>query len=301
MKKIILIISVIALVCVMALGFVACNNATPQGQLANLLALHNHEAFTYEVVDSRTPEDKGVYTVTLDAYKAGATVENFGSATLTDVKDGVLVTGVLEIGNTVYRTGCYFNLIASSTSYMLPQYSYRIETVDGVEKLNLQGSYSGSKYNYDATIDGQKKSGSIKLSGSLYFDNNEFQQSLRTLTTFSSGVALSFSLPLVSKQETSMVTLTASMINSEKIKVPYTEGKEKYTDGIECYVLHISRSAKVNSVRQTLYYAVNNIPLNEEHPDNVYLKNILVKMVEPYKLNDVAYTVTYTLLTADLA
>ena len=49
MKKVFLSLIVIAIVAITAISLVACNNATPQGLLENLLNDHNHEEFSYVV------------------------------------------------------------------------------------------------------------------------------------------------------------------------------------------------------------------------------------------------------------
>ena len=294
MKKAFLSIIVIAVVLVSALSLVACNNATPQGQLENLLNDHNHEEFTYVVyaknksTDARIDEYQGTYVVKLDAYDDGSTVENFGNGELQNVSRGVLVTGLLTVGEgenqTVYKTGCYFNLINGS-SYMVPHASYRVQTVGGVEKFRLQANYSdGKNFNYDRWVDGAQSSGTVGFKATCYFDNNEFHQSLRTLSTFSDSMSFSFAVPLVSANEATSVNLTASISEKTNVKTAYNP------EGIECYKTVISRATEVAGMSQTLYYAVNNVSYN-----GWALKNILVKIEEPFKSGDDVFVMVYEL------
>lgn len=135
------------MIAVMGVSFTACNNATTQGQLQNILNDHNHESFEYAV----SAQDKdgnpvagydGSYTVTLDKYTQGSTVTDFGSATLSDVKEGILVKGHLSVGTTEYFTGSYFSIISGS-SYMVPAYSFRTIKKDGNVTFSLNAAYDG--------------------------------------------------------------------------------------------------------------------------------------------------------------
>lgn len=303
MKKVFLSLIVIAIVAISAISLVACNNATPQGQLVNLLNDHNHEEFSYVVyaknkaTGARLDEYNGTYVVKLDAYDAGSTVNDFGNGELQNVSRGVLVSGVLTVGEgenqTVYKTGCYFNLIDGS-GYMVPHASYRVQTVGNVEKFRLQANYSdGKNFNYERWIEGEKSTGTVTFKATCYFDNNEFHQSLRTLSTFSNSMSFSFAMPLVSANEAQSVNLTASISETVKVKNDFTANNPEYADnGIECYKTVISRATEVAGMSQTLYYAVNNVSY---HGWN--LKNVLVKIEEPFKIDGEVYEMTYELTT----
>lgn len=298
MKKIILAILVIFTIGAMCLGLSACNNATPQGQLANPLMTHSGEHLEYDVAltdaEGKTIQgDLGSYTVDLKLYKAGNVIETFGALSNLKVdRDGVLVTSRLvsdseQFGNREYQTGCYFSLVTGPASFMTPAYSFRIEKTDGIEKLSVQGSYSGNYYNYDRTADGVKTSGSIKLSGT-YFDNNEFQQMLRGVTTFANGLSMSFIIPLVYAGGAEAVTLSTSA-NGATAKQATTftdsfvnaENQKVYPDGVDCYTVSLTRNTQVAGVTQTLYYAKDNIQIN-----GWAVKNPLIKFSEPVKADD---------------
>lgn len=302
MKKAILIVSVVAMVAVLGLSLSACNNATTQGQLQNILNDHNHESFEYEVFAQDGNGNKiegydGLYTVTLDRKSAGSTVENFGDVTLTDVADGVLVRGNLTVGTTVYDTGCYFALI-NGASYMVPAYSYRTITKDGTCTFSLNATYNGKSFEFSRTVDGVQSNGAVDLGkAATYFDNNEFHQALRTMTTFSDSLSFSFVTPIVSATEATSVTLTARVSGRATVKNAFTESNENYRDGgISCYKTYVSRSTEVAGLSQTLYYAENDITFS-----GWGLKHVLVRINEPFKLDGNIYTMVYDLKTATLA
>lgn len=286
MKKIILSILVISMVLVLGLSLTACNNATPQGQLASIIGglqyPQNHEEFVYDIFDrldnsTADPVKTGTYTVKLDAYTQGSNVP-FGNSTITNADEGILIRGFLESGNTIYETGCYYKIV-SGTSFMVPAYSFRTHTVDGELQFDLQAHYEGSNFSFDRTVGEVKDSGKVKVSGAVVFDNNQMQQVLRSLTTFSSSVNLGFNMPLVSAKETTSTSLTASGGSVENVTVEYSKSNELYKEnGIPCYKITISRSTVVSGTPQTLFYSTNDIVC-----DGWNVKNPLVKIVEPYK------------------
>lgn len=299
MKKVILAILIIVIVATLALGLSACNNATTQGQLANLLNNHNSEEFSYDVyaIDSNgneisipgtemvSSQPHGTYDVTLNAYDQGATVNNFGAignTSLTDVRRGVLIRNKLQIGGTsiVQSSGCYYNLI-DGTSYMVPAYTYRTIEVGGETTFAMFGEYSGSTLKYKVEQNGEKKEGNISLKGT-YFDNNQFHTSLRTITTFTNNFSFSFATAVVTPDEIGSATLTASISSTKYIQNDFTKNREEYAEkGVVCYKTQLTRSTDVAGVGQTLYYATNDIT------DNGWaLKNVLVRIEEPFKTAD---------------
>ena len=299
MKKFIISAIAIALVLTLGVTLAACNNATPQGQLENPLGFdHNAESFVYDVLNTYNGE-MGTYKVHIQGYEEGATVPSFGNAELSSVAEGILVTGELGIGDDMSKTGCYFKLVGSSTSYMVPVASYSIHISGGNEVFRLQATYDAGSYNYERTVDGKQDSGKLKVSGTC-FDNNEFHQMLRTVSTYSSGLSLAYTMPLVTQSEALAVTITATTSSSQKVITPFTQTLMKedgatplYEEGMDCYVVKINRSTKVVGASQTLYYAVANVPSDIAHPTVRTMKHILLKIVEPYKVGDKA-TVTVT-------
>lgn len=303
MKKVILTISIIAIVVIAAVSMVACNSATPQGQLQNLLNDHNHEAFEYTLYAKDSSGNKidgysGTYSVKLDAYAQGSKDVPWYNGSLENVQKGVLVSGELNAvqnGSTVvYKTGCYFNIISGS-SYMVPAYTYRVQTVDDKEQFVLNGEYDGNNLNYTRIVNGVTSTGKVECKATTLFDNNEFHQSLRTLTTFSDSMSFSFTTPIVSMTEATTVTLTASISSTSKIKNAYTSSNS-IEDGIECYKTYISRSTEVAGVAQTLYYAKSDIQYQGWN-----IKNVLMQIEEPFKLGDDICTMVYELTSATLA
>jgi len=263
MKKLVLILVVIILTVGMSLSLTACNNATTQGQLVNILAEHSHETFTYNVLDA---SNNVIGTYTVDLTKKNANDQfTFGNATI-KVNEGILVESVLSVGVIEYKTGCYYDLIGGS-NFMTPAYTYRVEKEDGNERINVQGVYDGATLDYTVAIkNGESKSSSIKCD-SPYYDNNEFHQLLRGVTTFSSSFSFTFNTPIVSADEETSVSLTASCGSTETINFNGSD--------IECYKVFLSRSTTVAGISQTLYYAVDDYKVN-----GWPLTHILVKFVE---------------------
>lgn len=296
-KKSIILIFVILTVAAAAFSLTACNSATTQGQLADILSSHSLEVLTYKVTDEAN-DIEGVYEAVLKRYDAGATIENFGDATLSNVSAGILVTGNLKVGTTVYQTGCYYNLI-SDMSYMVPAYTYRMQSEGGEVKFKLQGSYDGATLNYSLTKDGKTTKGSLDTVAPFY-DNNEFQQSLRAITNFSTGLSFAFNVPVVASDEIENMKLSALCTSTEKIKTDWTQSYKKDSsgdesaenmpykaDGINCYVVTLSRDTKVNGSSQKLYYAVDDISIN-----GWAFTHVPVKFVEPAQNGDIVYTLT---------
>lgn len=240
----------------------------------------------------------GTYAVTLKAYSNGSSISDFGSADtkLENLSAGVLVKGLLTVGTQTYDTGCYFNLINGS-SYMVPAYSYRVQKDGENETLRVFGSYDGKKYSYTRTVNGEKSEGTVEAESATYYDNNEFHQSLRTITTFSDSLSFGFSMPLVSATEASSVSLTAKVNGKTKVKTAFTESNEKYAaEGIECYKTDISRTTQVAGISQTLYYAESDVLIN-----GWAMKHVLVKIEEPFKKDGKTFYMNYELKTATLA
>lgn len=219
------------------LSMTACNNtATTQGQLRNILSDHNNESFEYDVFAKNANGDKvdgydGTYVVTLKAYSDGSQIENFGSSstTLENLSAGVFVKGVLNVGTQSYETGCYFKLIDGS-SYMVPAYSYRVQKDGETETLRVFGSYDGKKFSYTRTFDGKTDEGVVEAGNATFYDNNEFHQSLRTITTFTDSLSFAFAVPLVSATETTSVGITATVNGKTDVKTAFTASREDYQE-----------------------------------------------------------------------
>ena len=65
MKKSVLFLICVALICVACLTLTACNNATPQGQLGNYFS--KYEKYTYAVHDSKN-NINGTYELEIKEY-----------------------------------------------------------------------------------------------------------------------------------------------------------------------------------------------------------------------------------------
>lgn len=306
MKKIITTISLIILVAVVATTLFACSSATTQGQLQNILNDHNHETFEYDVASfakdangdytQQTDLYSGSYKVTLDAYKQGATLDLTDGFSITTDADGILISGNLTIGDVTYKTGCYFNIIGGAY-YMIPAHSYRVQLIGETETFKLFGSYNGKEYNYTRYINGTMSQGMVEASGTLYYDNNEFHQALRTISTFSDSLTYAFAVPLVSSTEATSIALTAKVSGTTHVKSTFSNTLADYADtGIACYKTYISRSTEVVGVSQTLYYSVKDVAISGWN-----MKHVLVKIEEPFKQDGGEYAMVYSLKSAMLA
>ena len=293
MRKVILTIIVAAMIAVVGISLTACNNATPQGQLANILPDHNHEVFVYDALNTMD-NSTGVYTVNLDAFKNGTEVE-FGTRKLENVDAGIRVLGTLVFGDTKYEMGCYYKFV-SGTSFMTPAYTFRTVTENGNKTFDMQGAYAGGNFTSERFVDDGSNSDTLKTSGTV-FDNNQFQQVLRSVTTFS-GLTLSFTTPIVTNDDAGVASLTASGSSTAKLKdIPYTDAMEQYAEeGVPCYVINVSRATDVAGMSHTLYYATDNIKSN-----GWAMKNILVKIIEPFTENNERFEMQYTLRSASLS
>ena len=296
MKRKLIIIS-IAIIVVIASVFAlsACNNrATTQGQLSNFLVDHNKEYFEYDVQIGGT--SIGVYKVTVTSHLAHSVINCPDEK---EVEKGVFVESELDVNyggkHVVYNTGCYFNLVSGS-SLMVPAYTYRIQMEDGVETFRMSGNYQGSTFSFEKKVGEEDSSnGSFKLSGT-YFDNNEFHQSLRTVSTYSTNFSFAFAVPLVSATENTSVSLTASCKSTEGITTPFTTALNP-ENSVNCYRVEVSRSTKVAGKSQILFYAVDDLKASNSE---LTIKHLLVEFREPITHEGDTYYVVYKLKSATI-
>ncbi len=290
-RKLIIFVLAILVLSVIGLSLVACNRATTQGQLSNFLVDHAEEVFVYDVKNELTNET-GTYTVNVKMHETGSTINC--PDPISNVSKGVLVESVLLIGTTEYKTGCFFNIV-NGTSLMTPKYTYRIQKENGVETFSMKGSYDGANFSYEKNVNNELNNGNIKLKGT-YYDNNEFHQSLRTVTTFSNSFSFSFVVPLVSPSENASVSLTAKCSQTAYVKTPFTETIDP-ENGVNCYNVRISRSTKVAGIDQSLYYATDDLKAENS---TFKFKNVLVKFYEPITSAEGTKYVVYSLKSAQI-
>lgn len=293
MKKVILSVLIIGLIVSMAFGFAGCAQATTQGQLASVW--RPYEQYTYSVVDTTSGVDvAGTYTVVIEEVKSGSSVA-VGSSNLNNVKNGFLVSAQLDIASTVIDTEVYFEKM-NKNSYLLPKASYREVTVGTETKQKVQGSYTGGKFVYTGLLDGKDNNGEIEVGG-VYYDNNEFHQVLRGATTLASGFSFTFTVPVVSA-ESSAYSVSATCSSTAKVVTEFSknypvgsDNKNIYADGIDCFVVGIERSTKVDGAEQSLFYSKDPVSVN-----GFKLAKVLTKIVEPNNSGDNKNgSVTYTL------
>lgn len=329
MKKIASAIVLVVVVSVLAVTFAACNNATTQGQLVDAWKEGRpYERYTYSVNDSAYDGVEGTYVSEIfyhAAYNAETAPEKVtvGDSTF-EQREGYLIRSTLEAtldGKAhLIVTECYFSLTDGS-SYLLPSATFRSESVDGNEVLRMNGTYSGNSLSYTLVVNGgEAKTGSVGL-GSVFYDNNEFHQSLRGVSTFSTSFSFGFSTAVVNATEQTSASLTLSVSGTENISGlefdsvgRNEEGAEiaSETTSLECYKATLSRSTTVAGASQTLYYTVAPVyaAVNEAGDDTLVstydngwwaLPHVLAAIVEPYNDADGnAQTVTYTLTDISL-
>lgn len=272
MKKFLLIITLIAVMGVGAFALTACNNATTQGQLENVW--YSYERYDYTV---HYGDEAGTYVSEVKAQD-----------------DGYLVTGLLNVGNTEYELRCFFSL-TSGSSYLVPRSTYRRQTVNGVQELLVEGTYDGSTLKYKRTTPDGTTEGDISLA-SPYYDNNEFHQSLRGISTFSTSLAFSYNTAIITASEATSASLTLSVSSTEnvqtEVKVATDQGLQDLT--VNCYKATLSRSTTVAGAAQTLYYTVEDMhaAIDPSTGETVVgaegwkLPHVLTRIEEPYKKAD---------------
>lgn len=328
MKKTASLLILVIVISALAFTLAACNNATTQGQLVDAWKEGRpYERYTYSVNDSAYDGVEGTYVSEI-FYHAAYNAETAPKVTVGDTsfeqREGYLIRNTLEAtldGKAhLIVTECYFSLTDGS-SYLLPSATFRSESVDGNEVLRMNGTYSGNTLSYTLVVNGgEAKTGSVGL-GSVFYDNNEFHQSLRGVSTFSTSFSFGFSTAVVNATEQTSASLTLSVNGTENISGlefdsvgRNEEGAEiaSETTSLECYKATLSRSTTVAGASQTLYYTVAPVyaAVNEAGDDTLVstydngwwaLPHVLAAIVEPYNDADGnAQTVTYTLTDISL-
>lgn len=314
MKKTASIAALIAITVICAVVFTACNNATTQGQLEDVW--QSYEKYVYKITDGEGGEEIGSYVNEIRLINVPSATENnpepsvdvqVGSTdgvTYKATRNGYLITGMLVLndGNSVTgtevtsETACFFEL-SNGNTFLVPKATYRRTTENGGVTALMNGTYDGSSLSYTLKADGSAdKSGKIAL-GNPFYDNNEFHQSLRGVSTFSASFAFSFSTPIINDGEITSASLTAAVRGTETVQtgiMTVNDKNEEVPYEIECYKMTLGRATTVSGVSQTLYYAVNPVyALLDENGDTYIsdkeydlgkLVHVLAKIKEPYKL-----------------
>lgn len=324
MKKTVSFITLIVVVAVLAVTFAACNNATTQGQLVDAWKEGRpYECYTYSVDDSAQEGVEGEYVSEVFYHAAYNSVSNPEKVTVGDTsfeqREGYLIrstlTATLDGKDILIVTECYFSL-TDGRNYLLPVATFRSEKVGDDEVLSMNGTYSGNNLSYTLkTADGEKK-GNVEL-GSVYYDNNQFAQSLRGVSTFSSSLSFSFTTPVVNATEQVSASLTFSVGGTASVgDLPFAstgkdgDGNEvnNATTTLECYRATLGRATTVSGASQTYLYTVNPVYAAKSDDGTTTLlstydngkmwslPHVLVGFVEPYNDADGnAQTVTYSL------
>ena len=290
MKKTVSFITLIVVVAVLAVTFAACNNATTQGQLVDAWKEGRpYECYTYSVDDSAYDGVEGKYVCEVFYYEAYNSMPNPEKVTVGDTsfeqREGYLIrstlTATLDGKDILYVMECYFAL-TDGRNYLLPVATFRSEKL-----------------------------------GSVYYDNNQFAQSLRGVSTFSSSLSFSFTTPVVNATEQVSASLTFSVGGTASVEdLPFAsagkdgDGNEvnNATTTLECYRATLGRATTVSGASQTYLYTVNPVYAAKSDDGTTTLlstydngkmwslPHVLVGFVEPYNDADGnAQTVTYSL------
>lgn len=329
MKKTASLLILVIVISSLAFTLAACNNATTQGQLVDAWKEGRpYEKYTYVVDDSASEGTEGTYVSEIFYHAAYNGDENSPyynpyKVTVGDTKieqrEGYLIRSTLNatLDGTAYLyvTECYFSL-TDGANYLLPTATFRRETVNGTEALRMNGTYSGNTLSYTLVVNGgEAKTGSVGL-GSVFYDNNEFHQSLRGVSTFGTSFSFSFSTAVINATEQTSASLTLSVSSTENIEglafpsVGQDENGAEIsseTTSVECYRASLSRATTVSGASQSLYYSVRPVyaAISDDRTETLLstydngwweLPHVLVRIVEPYNDADGnAQSVTYTL------
>lgn len=329
MKKTAALLILVIVISALAFTLAACNNATTQGQLVDAWKEGRpYEKYTYVVDDSASEGTEGTYVSEIFYHAAYNGDENspyynpykvtVGDTTI-EQREGYLIRSTLEATLDgmayVYVTECYFSL-TDGANYLLPTATFRSETVNDTEALRMNGTYSGNTLSYTLVVNGgEAKTGSVGL-GSVFYDNNEFHQSLRGVSTFGTSFSFSFSTAVINATEQTSASLTLSVSGTENIEglafpsVGQDENGAEIsseTTSVECYRASLSRATTVSGASQSLYYSVRPVyaAISDDRTETLLstydngwweLPHVLVRIVEPYNDADGnAQSVTYTL------
>ena len=324
MKKTASLLILVIVISALAFTLAACNNATTQGQLVDAWKEGRpYECYTYSVDDSAQEGVEGEYVSEVFYHAAYNSVSNPEKVRVGDTsfeqREGYLIHSELNatLDGKKHRivTECYFAL-TDGRNYLLPVATFRSETVDDKEVFSMNGTYNGSSLAYTLTANGESKSGNIGLN-SPYYDNNQFAQSLRGVSTFSSSLSFSFTTPVVNATEQVSASLTFSVGGTASVgDLPFAsagkdgDGNEvnNATTTLECYRATLGRATTVSGASQTYLYTVNPVYAAKSDDGTTTLlstydngkmwslPHVLVGFVEPYNDADGnAQTVTYSL------
>ncbi|MDD4839388.1 MAG: hypothetical protein PHE93_01785 [Clostridia bacterium] len=269
MKKFLSII-VLVLIISMSFAFTACSNATPQGQLGDFWC--NKEYFTYTVTD-KTVENApvtGTYFLSIEKKNEGENVTLATDFVLSDVEDGKLVKGYLDINGVTIETTCFFE-IASGNNFLVPVASWR-KVVESDKTTTTTINYDGTTCTYEIDTNGVLQEGAISYS-SPYYDTNEIYNTLRGASTLGTGFSMSFDVPLPA--ENTAANLTAACSITAKLTSPQESANELYGEGINCYQVNLSRKTDVSGTYYTLFYGTEQMTIS-----NWKITRPLVKIIE---------------------
>ena len=262
MKK--LRIATIIFMLIIPFILVGCGKkASIQGTLNNILKNDlNASTFAYDVTDTETG-DKGSLTVNVKRYSANKEINLLNSTKRTYTFEVMEIMQTFKMKNVEYNLQSITRISGNENLYA-PLYFARQEKIDGEEKLLASGEVN--RTSTTVTINGKKQP--VHKSKKAFFDNTQIHQVIRGVQTFENMV---FSFELISaRNKFSTYSMTAQTRKDTKsIDIPYNNQK------IDTYVVDLTKSGKLKTRAQELYYAKNDITVN-----GWPVKNPLVKFIE---------------------
>ena len=279
MKK--LRITALIFILIIPFALVGCGKkASIQGTLNNILKNDlNSSTFTYDVTDTETG-DKGNLTVNVKKYSPNKEITLLNSTKRTYTFEVMEITQTLKMKNVEYNLQSITRISGNENLYA-PLYFARQEKENGKEKLLASGEIN--KTSTTVTINGKKQP--IHKSKKAFFDNTQIHQVIRGVQSFENMV-FSFELVTARKQFATYSMTAQTRKDTKSIDIPYNNQK------IETYVVDLTKSGKLKTRAQELYYAKNDMTVN-----GWPVKNPLVKFIEYkgtsdkqviYELKDIA-------------
>lgn len=259
MKKIALIILTIVLVATMMLAFTGCASATIQDQLGDIWRPYEKYVYTVDG-DGET----GTYTV--EIKRNSASTITIGDMTVENVKEGYIITGLLEIADKTYESACYMQKTNGSSLFVpIATYTKRPGAEAGYT-TTIKGKYEGKNFNYTISEYGAPKEETIALK-TPYYDNNQIHQLLRAVNSLGTNFSFNFYVPVADEGELAQTSASCSAT------ADITWGDDTTT---QCNKVILARQTKVTGASHELYYATKPIKIN-----GYDLKNVLIRFKEP--------------------
>lgn len=292
MKKIVLIVSILAL-CLVPVLFTACSNVSQRDLLTTgyVCSDDGYEFFAYDVyhTEGETKTVVGEMTMKFEPKKAknvtlpSATEESgektFNSFTGTLLSVDATINGDTILSRVIYGGNC------------LPTYSYKRTVIDGVTK-EMQVSYEG-KYLYAKLFENGVEKSSVRHKASGCYDNESLYAIVRASAVGSSSYSLSYTCvnALTGNADSMSISRVGTAEETYDVLVPSdftpTEEVEKYTT--PTYVFRVQTGNQYAS-SYLVEITQNSQTVKNEVVDIKNVKKVITAIVEGdyrYVLKDI--------------